>query len=113
MALLNAADLLAYATPVEDGQTPDVTEAAGLALETATALVGSYTRDRHMTRNGSDYRPGIRAVVLTVAARLLANPGQVSVGFKAGSVSVNKGQGFQGFTLAELATLDRYRKRAI
>lgn len=113
MAKLTAAELLKFATPVDDGQTPNVTDAATEAIATATALVGAYTRDRHMTRDGSDYRPGIRAVVLTVAARLLANPGQVSVGFKAGSLAVNKGQGFQGFTLAELATLDRYRKRAI
>lgn len=46
------------------------------------------------------------------AARLAANPGQVSKRDSAGQFTRQRGAGFSGFTLAEQAVLNRYRKRA-
>lgn len=93
-----------------DDQLSD--ELAALAVESASALVDAYTRGRHLDRHGNP-RPGITTVVLTVAARIGANPGQVSRQDQAGNFSSRRGAGFAGFTLAEQAVLNRYRKRAI
>lgn len=92
----------------DDALTDDV---AALAVEAATALVEAYTRGRHLDGGGKP-RPGITTVILTAAARIGANPGQVSRQDQAGSFSSRRGVGFSGFTLAELAVLNRYRKRA-
>lgn len=105
--MVTVADLQAF-TP-DDGADEDQ---AQLALDSAVALVAAYCRDRHVTCNGNT-RPGIDTVVLTVAARILANPGQVQMRDQAGSFSRHRGTGFSGFTLAELAVLNRYRKRAL
>lgn len=91
----------------------DVTddEQAQIMLESALALVASYTRDRHAYRDGK-LRPGVRAVILSAAARMIANPSGISRSDQAGSFSTRRGPGFSGFTLAERAVLNRYRKRA-
>lgn len=103
-------ELLKFAPPVADGN--DANEQAKLALMASHALIEGYTRGRYL--NGfKEYRPGIRAVVLTSSARILANPGQISIRVQAGSVTVSKGVGFRGFTLAELEVLKRYRKKAV
>lgn len=103
-------ELLKFAPPIQDG-TVKPTEAAEQALTAAHGLIDGYTRGRYRDAEGH-YRPGIQAVVLTVAARLLANPGQVSTRVSAGTLTVSRGPGFQGFTLAEQTTLNRYRKRS-
>lgn len=87
------------------------TEQATLALDTALALVEGYTRGNHVHPVTGDRRQGIDTVVLTVAARVAANPGQIVARDQAGSFTRHRGQGFSGFTLAELAVLNRYRKR--
>lgn len=84
---------------------------ASLALTTAEAYVEAYTRGRH-TRGGH-LRPGVEAVITTVAARILSNPEQISVREEVGPYVYFKGPGFNGFTLVELAVLNRYRKRGI
>lgn len=91
---------------------PDVVEQATTALEIADALIGAYCRGRHRNRIGG-YRPGIQAVVTSVSARILANPEQIAVREEVGPYQYYRGPGFQGFTLVELAVLDRYRKRGI
>ena len=85
---------------------------ADIALKAAEALVESYCRGRHVDVHG-DSRPGVDTVVLTVAARLVANPGQVVRRDQAGPFSTHRGEGFKGFTLAEQAVLNRYRKQAL
>ena len=92
-------------------QGPDVESQAATALTTAQALVGAYCRGRE--KRGAEYRPGVEEVVTMVAARILANPEQISVREQVGPYQMYKAQGFQGFTLVELAVLNRYRKRAI
>lgn len=91
----------------------DVTDetTAEIAIESATALIESYCRGNHVDKAGNP-RAGIETVVLTVAARLAANPGQVSKRDSAGQFTRQRGAGFNGFTLAEQAVLNRYRKRA-
>lgn len=106
-SILEPATLQGFAP---DDMIPD--EVAALAVDSATALVDAYTRGRHVDVKGRP-RPGIATVVLTVAARIAANPGQVSRYDQAGQFSSRRGVGFTGFTLAERAVLNRYRKRAI
>lgn len=107
---VTGAELLTFAPPVDDGT--DHAVAANLAVEVAHGQIGAYCRGRHVDRRGN-YRPGIRSVVLTVGARILANPGQISSNVQVGAAAVRKGAGFSGFTLSELSVLDRYRKRGI
>lgn len=92
-------------------QGPNVDAQAAQALTTAQALVGSYCRGRE--KRGDTYRPGVEEVITMVAARILANPEQISVREQVGPYQMYKAAGFNGFTLVELAVLNRYRKRAI
>lgn len=108
--IVTGAELLTFAPPVDDGT--DQNSAALIAVEVAHGLIAAYCRGRHLDFMGK-YRPGVRSVVLTVGARILANPGQISSNVQVGAATVRKGTGFNGFTLAELSVLDRYRKRGI
>lgn len=89
----------------------DVLAQAGKSLEMAEAMVGAYCRGRH--QRGGVYRPGVQTVIDAVAARILANPEQIDQREQIGPYSFYRGVGFQGFTLVELAVLNRYRKRAV
>ena len=80
---------------------------AGQVVTVASAMVGAYCRGRHLDDQGAS-KQGIDEVVLTVAARLFANPEQLA--YDSGSVSMRGG--LTGFTLVELAVLNRYRKQA-
>jgi hypothetical protein len=55
----------------------------------------------------------VAAVVQTATLRLLAHPGQLPMTQAMGGLSVTYTRGFEGFTLAERITLDRYRKKAV
>lgn len=90
---------------------PVAPEVARIAIEGAGAMVAAYCRGRHVDRLGNP-RPGVSAVVITAAARIAANPGQVSRTDRAGNFTRIRGEGFSGFTLAEQQVLNRYRKRA-
>lgn len=92
-------------------QGPNVDAQAAQALTTASALVSAYCRGRE--KRGDKYRPGVEEVITMVAARILANPEQISVREQVGPYQMYKAAGFNGFTLVELAVLNRYRKRAI
>lgn len=95
------------------GATGDAVEhQAAEAIKAAEALISGYCRGRDRDQWG-DYRPGVESVRNTVAARILANPGQVSTREQIGPYSHFTGEGFTGFTLPELAVLNRYRKRAV
>ncbi|MEX3517676.1 hypothetical protein VVR26_09585 [Corynebacterium camporealensis] len=90
---------------------PHVREQATVALKSAESFVAAYTRGRH--KRGGEFREGVEDVIITVAARILSNPEQVSVREQVGPYSMYRGEGFKGFTLVELAVLNRYRKQAI
>ncbi|MDF3283364.1 hypothetical protein [Gordonia sp. N1V] len=81
---------------------------AGQAVTMASAMIDAYCRGAHLKADGHTTRPGIDAVVLMASARMLANPEQLR--YATGVVTFN--EGFGGFTLAERAVLDRYRKKA-
>ena len=81
------------------------TETIRRCINTTTALIGAYTRGNGVTSDGVAAPLG--AVAVLAALRLYANPTQLdnfvgSVGYR---------QGFTGWTLAERAALDGYRKK--
>lgn len=110
------ADVLAFLGHDDSDET--FVAQADAAVRTITAMVGAYCRGRNENPEervlvGNDYvsaqRDGIDEVILTAAARLLANPEQLA--YDIGDVSIRGG--FSGFTLVELAVLNRYRVRAL
>lgn len=90
-----------------DPGDPQVAE----AVELVSALARDYTRGRGFTAAGPC--ASIQAVIVTAAARLAGNPRQTPYMVTAGSVTERSGPGFVGWSLAELAVLNRYRQRAV
>ena len=90
------------------GDDADLVALAGEHVTVITALVRAYTRDRGFDRITGAPNAGLGAVITSATARLVANPEQLRYGV--GSVQYNSA--FQGWSLAELAVLNRYRKRA-
>jgi hypothetical protein len=92
----------------------DVTSLTEGDVATATAVVTvmakNYTRG-----NGFDGVPNaeIAAVITTAAARLAANGAQQNGMVMAGVYSKDLRSAFGGWTLGELAVLNRFRKRAM
>lgn len=86
----------------------DLVNVAEQALHVVTAQVRGYTRDRGFS--GDQPALDIEAVILTSAARLAANPENLR-SEAIGEYSVQR-QVIDGWTLPELAILNRYRRRA-
>ena len=86
---------------------PDLIAVIDQALNTINAMVSAYTRGNGFL--GGVPNRELRAVIQAATARLTANPEQVSS--TVGGVTI--GAGFSGWSLAELAVLNRYRKRAL
>jgi hypothetical protein len=86
-------------------------EQATAVLGVVIALASSYTRGKGFT--GGEPTADIAAVILTAAARLIADPGQITDEQVLGPfrVSYNTGHTAQWST-AELFVLNRYRERA-
>lgn len=87
-------------------ENPAIIQAATAALPVITSMARAYTRANGFT-NGAP-NEDLRAVIQTATARFVSNPEQVAS--TVGGVTV--GAGFSGWSLAELAVLNRYRKRA-
>ena len=81
------------------------------AADTATLFARAYTRGEGF--DGDVPNDEIAAVILTAACRLARNPGQLSTSETMGPFGLDIRGGFQGFNLAELAVLDRYRVHGI
>lgn len=77
-----------------------------------TTLAKSYTRGQGFTGNVPT-NADIEAVIVTASARLAANGSQLRQGTTAGIYTQDLRSSFEGWTLAELAVLNRYRKRAM
>lgn len=77
---------------------------AGQSVTIITAMARSYTRGNGFDDFGANDE--IAAVITAATARLVANPEQLRVTI--GGVQTD---GFQGWTLAELFVLNRYRAR--
>ncbi|WP_308193926.1 hypothetical protein [Mycolicibacterium neoaurum] len=84
---------------------------AGAVVRLITALARSYTRGGGFDVAG-DPAPDIAAVIVTASARLLRDPSQMIDTEVAGPFRVSYRSGFDGWSVAELAALNRYRKRA-
>ncbi len=89
------------------GDDSTLVEMAAKHAEVVTQMARAYTRDGGFI----DGEPNdeIAAVITTAAARLVANPEQLST--VVGTVSVRGG--FSGWTLTERLVLNRYRKQAL
>jgi hypothetical protein len=76
-----------------------------------TVMVKSYTRGRGFDDDGWPTED-LAAVIKTASARLAANGSQQNGMVMAGVYQKDLRSAFQGWTLAELAVLNRYRVRA-
>jgi hypothetical protein len=86
------------------------TQTAAAAVPIITTMTKAYTRGRGFT--GNEPNEEIGAVITIAAARLAANTQQASHSQTAGPFTHDVRTYFQGWTLAELAVLNRYRVRA-
>lgn len=77
------------------------------AVDQITAMARAYTRGRGFV--DGEPNDDISAVIVVASARLHANVGQI--GADMGQRSVRAG--FQGWSMAELGVLHRYRVRAL
>lgn len=82
---------------------------AETAVPVVTAMARAYVR------GGTDWEPNdeIDAVIVTATARVVANPTGLSHDMTAGPFTHSIRGAFQGWSLAELFVLNRYRKRAL
>lgn len=84
---------------------------AGSAVPIITAMARAYTRGRGFA-GGQPASDEIAAVITTAAARLAANTAQLSTARTTDDRTIDVRTAFTGWTLAELAVLNRYRVRA-
>lgn len=80
------------------------------AIPIITTMVKAYVRG-----TGADWEPNeeLDAVIVTATARLVTNPTQLQSDTTAGPFTQSVRGSFTGWTLAELAVLNRYRRRAM
>ncbi|KUI43911.1 hypothetical protein AU197_21135 [Mycobacterium sp. IS-1590] len=92
---------------------PDDTSVEGSAeqaIPVITTMVKAYTRGNGFDVLGEPNEE-LEAVIVTATARLVTNPGQLAHDQAAGPFTQSLRGGFTGWTLAELAVLNRYRRR--
>ncbi|WP_232374853.1 hypothetical protein [Mycolicibacterium mengxianglii] len=109
MAEIDPADVVTLTTEGAGNQQA----IADIAVPLITTLARAYTRGRGFLENG---RPNdeLAAVITTAAARFVANPKQASGSKTVGPFIIDqRTRGFEGWSLAELAVLNRYRVRAM
>lgn len=106
MAAVTGADVVAFLGDA-------ATEAVGvLAVQAVTLQARAYTRGEGFDDDGNP-NDEIAAAILTAACRLARNPGGLSYSESMGPFAQDVRGAFAGFTLNELATLDRYRVHAL
>lgn len=76
------------------------------------AFARAYTRGRGFDVDGEP-NAEVAAVITTASARLGSNTAQTSTSRTEGGVTREQRSWFTGWTLAELAVLNRYRRRAM
>ncbi|MGV9792398.1 hypothetical protein [Gordonia sp. NPDC003422] len=103
--MANVPDVVALLGRDGDTQLATIAEQA---ITIATAQVRGYTRGRGFSGDQPD--PELDTVILTSAARLAANPENLR-SEKIGEYEVQR-QVIDGWTLPELAILNRHRRRA-
>ncbi len=108
MADVDPADVVTLTTGGDDTQQA----IADIAVPVLTTLARSYTRGRGFV--GLVPNEEIAAVITTASARFLGNPKQASESRTVGPFILDRrSRGFEGWTLAELFVLNRYRVRAM
>jgi len=85
---------------------------AETARDLATTMVRSYTRGVGFDPVTGEPAADLGAVILLVASRLYDNPEGTRSETLGSHAYISALAGFQGYTLAELAVLHRYRRRA-
>lgn len=81
------------------------------ALAVVTAMASSYTRGQGFTDGVPNDE--IRAVILTATCRLVSNARGLLMDETEGPASVSYRSAFNGWTIGEQQTLNRYRVRAM
>ncbi|MCB0931656.1 MAG: hypothetical protein KDB71_07120 [Mycobacterium sp.] len=90
----------------------NIGDAVPAAVPLITAMAKAYTRGRGFDDDG-DPSEEIAAVITTASVRLAANTRQTDHAQTMGEFSETVRSFFNGWTLAELAVLNRYRVRAM
>jgi hypothetical protein len=90
--------------------TTVATAQGNAVLSVITALASAYTRGEGFTAGGPN--DDVRAVILSAAARLLRDPSQIVAAETMGPFALSFRSGFDGWSVAELGALNRYRARA-
>lgn len=89
----------------------EVSEDQGNAvINVIKAMASAYTRGRGFT-NGEP-NSDVRAVIQSASARLLRDTSQIVAQEQMGPFSIAYRAGFDGWSVAELYVLNRYRERA-
>lgn len=102
MATPTSADLASFVgSAVNDDQATAV-------ISVIAALASSYVRGFTAGEPNDD----VRAVILSASARLLRDPSQIVAGETMGPFAITYRAGFDGWSVAELGVLNRYRVRA-
>jgi hypothetical protein len=83
------------------------------ATSIITVMAKAYTRGSGFDDVDGHPNDELNAVIITASARLAANGSQLQGMFMAGVYQKDLRSAFQGWTLAELSVLNRYRKRAL
>ena len=83
-------------------------EQADAVIAVVTAMASSYTRGQGFTN--AQPQTDLRAVILSASVRLLRDRGVESEAM--GPFQVSYRSGFEGWSVAELVVLNRYRERA-
>ena len=91
---------------------PAATAAAERAVPMVAAMVRGWTRGRGFDDRGEPAFADLAAVIVSAAARLVANPSQLEQETVMGPFRHDVRGGFDGFTTHEQVILNRYRQRA-
>ncbi len=103
---VDAAQVAAFLGQPDDAATLATAEQA---IPVVTTMVKAYVRGGI----GWESNDELDAVIVTAAARMVANPSGLPVDDTVGPFSRSVRGAFQGWTLAELFVLNRYRKTAM
>ncbi|MDX1879630.1 hypothetical protein SBE55_17625 [Mycolicibacterium sp. 141076] len=105
MATPTSADLAAFT-----GKELNSDQATAV-ITVVAALAESYTRGNGFT--AGEPNDAVGAVILSASARLVEDTSQIVQDRSMGPFSVSYRAGFDGWSTAELAVLNRYRVRAL
>jgi hypothetical protein len=86
------------------------TEQGNAVLLVVTAMASAYTRGEGFVAGVPNDE--VRAAILSAAARLFRDPSQIVAEEDMGPFRTMYRSGFDGFSVAELGVLNRYRVRA-